>query len=211
MEQKVYSCYNIWWPIWHFLQGPGHKRAKASDDNIHLRTWDCFHHIFGTFKPTHEQNRDILEIILIKNLSNLMSEKVRSPVTWRQEDTAMVRGHLLSFLPSFNLQCCSPWWESPPSPRSLIKFLSRDNISGEQGRALFCTLGLGCEDVYNASDRALPVSLRRMQNLFVYKHVRPWHRQHGTKEWGDFGPGSSPDTLLETKHVRLWSIKRSTS
>ena len=22
VEQKVYGCYNIWWPIWHFLQGP---------------------------------------------------------------------------------------------------------------------------------------------------------------------------------------------
>ena len=88
----------------------------------------------------------------------------------------MVRGHLLSFLPSI----CSAavHGESFHHLLDLSFYYSQVTTShvikaGRYNRDIFCTLGLGCEDVYNASDRALPVSLRRMQNLFVYKHVRP--------------------------------------
>ena len=36
-EQKVYGCYNIWWPIWHFLQGP--VKTPGRGQTHHIRRW----------------------------------------------------------------------------------------------------------------------------------------------------------------------------
>ena len=36
-EQKVYGCYNIWWPIWHFLQGL--VKTPGRGQTHHIRRW----------------------------------------------------------------------------------------------------------------------------------------------------------------------------